>query len=65
MSGQLRINKRHRTERRLANIERRLDQLDRDFEAANSVEAELRINDAIARQLVYRQRVMRRLEGLL
>lgn len=56
-----RLKKLQRHLRRRANIERRLDQLDKDFEAANSMEAELRINDEIRLQHVYLARVEKRL----
>lgn len=49
--------------RRQSNIERRLRQLERDFEAANDMEAELRINDEMRRQRLYLLRIDNRLAG--
>lgn len=49
--------------RRRDNIERRIGQLERDFEAAGSMEAELRINDEIRRQRIYLLRIDDRLAG--
>ena len=56
-----RIKKLARYMRRLDNIQRRLGQLERDFEAADSMDAELRINAEIAQQHEYLARVERRL----
>ena len=61
--GPNRIKKLARLLRRQRNIERRLAQLERDFEAANDMEAELRINDEIRRQRMYLLRVDNRLAG--
>jgi hypothetical protein len=60
--GPNRIKKLARHLRRQRNIERRLVQLERDFEAADSMEAELRINDEIRRQRLYLLRTDNRLE---
>ena len=57
------IKKLARNLRRQHNIERRLAQLERDFDAANSIEAELRINDEIRQQRLYLLRVDNRLAG--
>lgn len=59
--GPNRIRRLARLLRRQRNIERRIGQLERDFEAANSMEAELRINDEIRRQRLYLLRVDNRL----
>ncbi len=56
-----RIKKVARHMRRLDNIQRRVARLERDFEAADSAEAELRINAEIARQHEYLARVERRI----
>ena len=58
------VKKLARNLRRRDNIERRLAVLERDFEAANSMEAELRINDEIRRQRLYLLRVDARLGGV-
>lgn len=57
------VNRLARNLRRRDNIIRRLSQLEHDFEASNSVEAELRINEEIARQNLYLARAERRLVG--
>lgn len=49
--------------RRKENIERRVAQLERDFEAADSMEAELRIQAEVYQQNIYYARVLRRLEA--
>lgn len=61
--GPNRIKKLARFLRRQRNIERRIAQLELDFEKANSMEAELRINDEIRRQRLYLLRVDNRLAG--
>lgn len=55
------IKKKARYERRLRNITRRMEQLEEDFTAADSIEAELRVNEQINRQRGYYLRTLRRL----
>jgi hypothetical protein len=58
------VKKLARNLRRRDNIERRLAALEQDFEAANDMEAELRINDEIRRQRLYLLRVDAKLGGV-
>lgn len=63
MSAPNQIKRKARYMRRLTNIQRRLGQLERDFEDADSMDAELRINEEIAQQHALLARVERRLRG--
>lgn len=62
MSGQLRIQKRFRAQRAASAASAALERLEDDFDAANSVDSELRINDEIAGQRARLVRAVRRLE---
>ena len=56
-----RIKKPARHARRLRNIERRMAQLERDFEEAGDLKAELRILDEVAQQRAYMERTLWRM----
>jgi hypothetical protein len=57
------VRKLGRLLRRKENIERRVAQLERDFDRADDLEAELRISAEVGRQNRYLARVLRRLES--
>lgn len=63
--GPNRIKRHARLARRADNILRRVRALEADFEAADSTEAELRINEQIARQHEYLRRTEARVKRSL
>lgn len=64
MSGNLRVDRFFRAQRAVTRQHAALEKLEDDFDAAGSMEAELRINDEIADQRVRLARALRRLERI-